>query len=200
MTVFKILPSRDEWNALAYPVLIQASPDECGGYYASIPLLGEGAFTADGETAQEALDALEELRRLQYDDVVASGVPIPTPVQEEPEASGKWLHRTTPRFHTELRGAAESQGVSLTEYANQCMMIGHAQHTVTTCLEATVARFQSRMDEASHQVRHEISVAASQIPVATGKRSFRLEDIHQELETYGIGTVHNANNNFAFAG
>ena len=76
--------TREDWNALCYPTLVQrAFDEEEGGFYAWIPLLGRGLFMADGETAAEALDNLEELRRENYDLVIESGRPIPLPDEEE---------------------------------------------------------------------------------------------------------------------
>ncbi len=76
--------TREDWNALCYPTLVQRADDEeSGGFYAWIPLLGRGLFMADGETAAEALDNLEELRRENYDLVIESGRPIPFPDDEE---------------------------------------------------------------------------------------------------------------------
>lgn len=144
MPHFTITPTREQWNALRYPVLIE--PDEAHeGFYAWIPALGRGAFMADGDTVQEALDALEELRREQYDLIVASGRPIPRPDadDEEPIASGKFLLRTTPRFHAELRTGAEGQGVSLNEYANHCLMIGHAHGQIASVAAACLSAMRS---------------------------------------------------------
>ena len=91
--------TRQEWNNLRYPVSLRQMPEDEGGFWlASIPLLGEGLFIADGDTPQEALDALEERRRRFYDRVVASGKPIPLPeeaVTAVEMPSGKWLQRTS---------------------------------------------------------------------------------------------------------
>ncbi len=81
--------TRADWNALRYPTLVQRASDEEGGFYAWIPLLGRGLFMADGETAAEALDNLEELRRENYDLVVESGRPIPLPEDEDSTASSQ---------------------------------------------------------------------------------------------------------------
>lgn len=76
--------TRADWNDLRYPTLVQRASDEQGGcFYAWIPLLGRGLFMADGETAAEALDILEELRLENYELVVESGRPIPLPEDEE---------------------------------------------------------------------------------------------------------------------
>ena len=119
-----------EWNALRYPVTLhQLSKEEGGGWLATIPQLGQAAFTADGETAAEALEALETLRRELYNEVVASGQPIPLPdadFDEKPLPSGKWLLRTSPRFHAELQEAAAASGLSFNAYYNYILERGHA--------------------------------------------------------------------------
>ena len=88
-----------------------------------IPLLGRGAFMVDAETAQDAINELEELRRSRYDMVIESGqtVPIPDDSDEEPLPSGKWLVRTTPVLHRKLQEAAAAQNVSLNAYCNQAL-------------------------------------------------------------------------------
>jgi len=49
---------------LPYKIIIEPIPkNEGGGYSASIPQLGEYAFTGDGKTIQEALDHLEIVKR-----------------------------------------------------------------------------------------------------------------------------------------
>ena len=75
--------TREAWNALCYPTVAQrAADEEAGGFYAWIPLLGRGLFMAGGETAAEALDNLEELRRENYDLTSESGRPIPLPKED----------------------------------------------------------------------------------------------------------------------
>ena len=77
--------TKQYWDALRYPISLHPlSEEEGGGWLATIPLLGEAAFMADGETAPEALESLEALRRDLYEDVIASGQPIPLP-QDAPE-------------------------------------------------------------------------------------------------------------------
>lgn len=122
--------SQEQWNALRYPVsLHQLSEEEGGGWLATIPLLGQAAFTADGETAAEALEELETLRRKLYEEVIASGQPIPLPHDTNDEKllpSGKWLLRTSPRFHAELQEAATASGLSFNAYCNHVLERGHA--------------------------------------------------------------------------
>ncbi len=122
--------TREEWDALRYPIELQElSAEEGGGWMAWIPLLGRGLFMVDSETAAEAIAELEELRRANYDLIVKSGRPIPHPddVTDEPQASGKWLQRASRRLHAEMRIAAERDGVSFNTYCESAMLRGHVQ-------------------------------------------------------------------------
>ena len=122
--------SQQDWETLRYPVTLrQLSEEEGGGWLAAIPLLGEGAFTADGETAPEALESLESLRRDLYEDVIASGQSIPMPqdvTDERSLPSGRWIMRTSPQFHAEMQEAAKAAGLSLNAYCNHALERGHA--------------------------------------------------------------------------
>ncbi len=149
--------TKEVWNSLRYPVSLRQMPDDEGGYWlAGIPLLGEGLFIADGETPQEALDTLEDRRQRLYDNVVSSGHPIPLPsgsVEAIELPSGKWLQRTSPSFHAELREAARRNNVSLNEYCNQCLQRGHAVQSMYCAAEQAFARFtpfeQTKEDKAA---------------------------------------------------
>jgi antitoxin HicB len=144
--------SKQDWYALRYPIsLRQLSDLEGGGWLAAIPMLGQAAFTADGETAEEALQELEALRRDLYEDVVSSGQPIPMPqdVTEETKLpSGKWIIRTLPSLHAELQEAAKSNGLSFNAYCNHMLERGHAtasmhhaaQEAIQTMVEEIAAR------------------------------------------------------------
>ena len=73
-------PTREEWDALRYPVLIDPVEEAAGGgWYVWHPLLGQATCCADGDTLEEALANLETYRRDVYDVLVESGRPIPLP-------------------------------------------------------------------------------------------------------------------------
>ena len=122
--------SRQEWESLRYPATLrQLSEEEGGGWLATIPLLGEAAFAADGDTAPEALENLEALRRELYEDVIAAGQPIPVPqdvTEEKSLPSGRWIIRTSPQLHAEMQEAAKAAGLSLNAYCNHVLERGHA--------------------------------------------------------------------------
>src|SRR5687768_14751823 len=122
--------TREEWDSLRYPIsLRELAEDEGGGWHAEIPMLGEGAFVGDGDTAEEAVTDLEDRRRGLYESVAASKRPIPLPVDLTDEfrlPSGKWVMRTSPLLHAELKAAAERSGLSFNAYCNHCLERGHA--------------------------------------------------------------------------
>jgi antitoxin HicB len=70
----------DYYMRLEYPVVIRRlSDDEGDGYMASIPLLGEHTFTAAGNTVEEALRVLEDVKRDHFRRMLELGIEIPEP-------------------------------------------------------------------------------------------------------------------------
>jgi antitoxin HicB len=179
--------TREVWNDLRYPVSLRQMPEDEGGYWlASIPLLGEGQFIADGETPQEALDSLEERRLRFYAVVVSSGKPIPLPsdVAETVEAlSGKWLQRTSPSFHAELKEAARKNNVSLNEYCNQCLQRGHAVQSMCSAAEHVFA-------SVAEQMVANLALSTQQVPDKEGDAPLINSRIKpQGKDHYGTGKL-----------
>lgn len=54
-------------------------PEEGGGWIAFIPLLGEKTFVATGETAQEAMESLRELKEILFADFIRDKNNLPEP-------------------------------------------------------------------------------------------------------------------------
>lgn len=161
--------SQHEWNALRYPVTVrQLSEEEGGGWLATIPLLGQAAFTADGATATEALEELEALRRDLYDEVIASGQPIPLPegaAEEKALPSGKWLLRTSPRFHAELQEAAAASGLSFNAYCNHVLERGHATLSMHRAAQEVIqASIQEAMRAVAKPVVRQTAPAEPALP------------------------------------
>lgn len=118
--------TKEQWAKLRYPIELRAlGEDEGGGWLAHIPLLGKGLFMVDADTAAEAVEQLEALRLEMYETIIASGRPIPLPADtDEPAASGKWVQRTSPSIHGELRRLAAAEGVSLNSLCEQLLIRG----------------------------------------------------------------------------
>lgn len=170
--------SRQEWEGLRYPVTLrQLSEEEGDGWLATIPLLGEGAFMADGETAAGAIESLESLRRELYDDVIASGQPIPIPqdvTEEKILPSGRWIMRTSPQLHAEMQEAAKAAGLSLNAYCNHVLERGHAVASMHRAAEdvvrAVMGTPSNRVVQAERQTAPSSSGRAASRPTARASR------------------------------
>jgi antitoxin HicB len=103
----------DYFLRLPYRIeLEEISPDLGGGISVCIPTLGRYAVHADGETVQQALDKLEEIKRDRLEAYLEAGVPIPEPEKEE-NFSGKFVLRIPKYLHKELSIKARQNNVSL---------------------------------------------------------------------------------------
>ncbi len=94
-----------------YPVTL--IPDETGGYVVEIEDL-PGCFS-QGETAEEALQMIEEARQLWLETAYEDGLDIPLP-RTEKEYSGKLVLRMPRSLHALLDRRAQMEGVSLNHY------------------------------------------------------------------------------------
>jgi len=65
---------------LSYQAEVSEIPsDEGGGYCACIPELGRWVFIGDGETPEEALRHLEEVKRDLFEEYIRKSIAIPEP-------------------------------------------------------------------------------------------------------------------------
>jgi len=70
----------DYYLKLRYKIELTPTPKEWGGgWRAEIPELGRYAFVGDGETIEEALAQLEEIKRDYFEDWYKKGIEIPEP-------------------------------------------------------------------------------------------------------------------------
>jgi antitoxin HicB len=107
------------YMSLDYPVEIRRlSEEDGGGYLACIPYLGRWMFTAAGDTIEEALQTLEEVKRDHFERLLSEGkdIPLPPPVDAEAAYSGRFLVRIPRHLHRRLAQLAELEGCSLNQY------------------------------------------------------------------------------------
>ena len=79
----------DYYMGLNYQVVVRRlSDDDGGGYLVSIPLLGEHMFAAAGDTLEEALRILEDVKRDHFEQMLDQGVPIPEPDHDDGQHTG----------------------------------------------------------------------------------------------------------------
>lgn len=101
---------------LPYEVSVRKLRDsEGGGYLAAIPELGESAFNGDGDTPEEALASLDEIKRYLFEGYIRDGIDIPEPFNAE-EFSGKFIVRVPRELHCKLAIEAKRNGCSLNQY------------------------------------------------------------------------------------
>jgi len=109
----------DYYLNLNYPITITKDEDEGEVYFeAEIPdLPGCGSY---GKTIEEALNNLEEAKKLWLEVSLERGLPIPEPIREE-KYSGKFLLRIPPKLHMKLALNAKKEGLSLNQYVNKIL-------------------------------------------------------------------------------
>lgn len=106
------------YMTLRYPIEItEIAEEEGGGISACIPMLGRYSCVADGESHQEALENLKEVKRDLLKDLLDRGVAIPEPQSsKESEFSGRILVRMPNGLHMRISEKAESRGESLNRF------------------------------------------------------------------------------------
>lgn len=103
----------DHYLNLPYRIEIRPEPDGTG-FTASIPVLkGSVAF---GETIEEALETINDVKRNWIEIALDRGWQVPEPVTEQlREYSGKFSLRVPRYLHRRLAEIAEQEGTSLNQ-------------------------------------------------------------------------------------
>lgn len=181
--------TQKQWNQLQYPINLRAlTEEEGGGWFATIPLLGEATCAADGETVEEALANLEDYRRSLYEVVIACKTPIPFPtaVTEKPaKPAGKWLMRTSSELHQQLQKGASETGVSFNTYCIECLSRGFhaeaAENAVRLGIEDLKTAFAA---EITDQVRDEMRLQGQKLvaELAFARAQEALAEAHVQYE------------------
>lgn len=134
----------DYYLGLRYPVTLV--PEKEGGYTVLVPDL-PGCVSV-GETVEEALEMIEDARRLWLEVAYQHGDEIPLPSTER-EYGGKVLVRMPPSLHRRLVEGAEAEEVSL----NQHMVALLAERSALSVVRREMGRLwsdvqslQQRMD------------------------------------------------------
>ncbi|HEY9826612.1 MAG TPA: type II toxin-antitoxin system HicB family antitoxin [Stenomitos sp.] len=96
---------------LQYPIMLYPDPD--GGYVAEIKDL-PGCIT-QGDTAEEAVEMIDDARQLWLKTAHQHGDSIPLP-STNTQYSGKTMLRMPRSLHQALAEGAERDGVSLNQY------------------------------------------------------------------------------------
>jgi predicted HicB family RNase H-like nuclease len=143
----------DYYMALSYPIEITMIPvEEGGGCSACIPLLGRYSCVADGETVEEAVENLKEVKQDLLKDLLERGVGIPEPQsQKESEFSGRLLIRMPSSLHMQISEKAESRGESLNKYVISVLLADVKQDLVNH-LEGLLMGFSKSVEALRNQM------------------------------------------------
>jgi antitoxin HicB len=110
---------------LQYPLSLY--PESEGGYTAEIRDLP--GCLGQGESAEQALEAIDEARRLWLEEAYEQGDAIPLPTKDE-QYSGRILLRLPRTLHRRLVEQAQLEGTSLNQYLVSVLSEASALQTV----------------------------------------------------------------------
>ena len=104
-----------EYMDRPYHIIIQHITDESGTYYLATVREFDGCMS-HGDTYAEACENIQEAMALWIEAKFEGGFPIPLPTDVS-QYSGKFVLRIPKTLHARLAMKAESEGVSLNQYA-----------------------------------------------------------------------------------
>ena len=108
---------------LSYPVQLSHQSEDDDEYWLAEILDLPGCMT-DGSTPDEALESLEEAKRLWIETQIEDGYEVPEPTQVH-DYSGKFLIRMPKSLHYRLATQAKQEGVSLNQYVISLLSSRH---------------------------------------------------------------------------
>jgi predicted RNase H-like HicB family nuclease len=149
----------DEYMRLPYAIeIIPISEDEGGGYTASIPQLGKFAFTGDGETIEEAIQNLNEVKKDLFSRYLQKGISIPLPKAEaDKDFSGRFVLRIPVELHRYLSAEARKNGSTLNQFCLYLLTRKSTLHTIQEELSLAGKEMRSVFEsiiETDYQVEH----------------------------------------------
>ncbi len=113
---------------LPYPVQLSHQSEDDDEYWLAEALDLPGCM-ADGSSPDEALESLEEAKRLWIETQIEDGYEVPEPTRVH-DYSGKFLVRMPKSLHYTLAVQAKREGVSLNQYVTSLLSSGACWHRV----------------------------------------------------------------------
>jgi len=103
----------EEYLTLPYTIVVRRDAD--GDFVARVAELR--GCVADGPSAKEAVEHLEEVKRLWLEEAIEAGTSIPEPESADDDLpSGRWVQRVPRTLHRSLSQCAAREGVSLNQF------------------------------------------------------------------------------------
>lgn len=140
--------------------IVKYTKEEGGGYRVSIPLLGDAAFVADGDTIEEALSILEEVKEGIFRHWIDIGAKIPEPRKEpDDDYSGKFIVRVPSELHRKLAEEAQKQKISLNSYINYLLTTNLSFDQICQKMETQIrSTFKEAIESVNFEsMRYDIS-------------------------------------------
>jgi len=161
---------------LNYPITLYTAEE--GGYVAELEDL-PGCLT-EGETAEEAIQRLDNARKAWIQTAYEDGIDIPLPRGEE-EYSGKFMVRIPRYLHRRLAEKAKRESVSLNQYVESILSAGVSTQNLT---EEIIARLEKM---AKQVVAHKVQLVGypTSYPVAT----WMMDEGEEEPILHGIRRI-----------
>ena len=154
------------YMTLPYTVILK--PDEDGDYIARILEL-EGCLS-HGETPEEAISLLNEVKELWIADALDAGHQVPEPKADEELPSGRWLQRVPRTLHKQLIEMAKKEKTSLNQL---CVSIMASATSSVFHRPPERHRVLERHHHGIHVMRH-ATWSMSKVPI---------------LEDYSVGPI-----------
>ena len=177
---------------LPYPITLRLDSD--GDWIAEVEDL-EGCV-AHGESQTEALDRLEEAKRLWIEETLAHGQPVPQPTATEVLPSGRWVQRVPRSLHKNLARLAKVEGTSLNQLVTSILSahLGAAQKSqeAATVWVADSSSLVNPGDAAMFATHDTVSRTRQLLHVLWGStRAGNVEDAEfEELPRRGVQRSH----------
>jgi antitoxin HicB len=133
MRVEKMPKDVKYYLGLPYTVIVRQ--DSQGDFVARVDELP--GCSAHGKTQPEALEAVDEAKKLWITDCVENGDPVPEPSVDEGLPSGKWLQRVPRSLHRRLVLQAKREGVSLNQLVTSMLAEATGAKRTEEALEAS---------------------------------------------------------------
>lgn len=157
-------PKLSDYLEASYPVELRGiSSEDGGGFVACIPVLGRHSYRAFGDTPEEALAELEQVRRALLEDRYERGEVIPLPPDEvEERPSGMPGLRLSPSLHALAQEKAAEEGISVNRYLEELIAYGIGRQSALKLLEQKVEELTQSVARLSNQMSsYEFDVSQS---------------------------------------
>ena len=134
--------SLEYYLGLDYPVELTHEPDD-GGYWAA-EIIDLPGCVSHGDTPEEAIENLNEAKRLWIEDHLANGYAVPEPVEAR-GFSGRVLLRLPQSVHYRLSRDAAREGVSLNSHLVRLLVEASVARTALDALNESVKEHRTRI-------------------------------------------------------